>query len=205
MALSLWVKLGKGSNNGAICTKGFGSGGESWLLDISGHDFRFVRRDATPPNDYKVARSNRKVKYGVWQHVVCVDSGSELIIYVDGKTSGSTPYPAKASLVNSEIMSLGCRQSGKDEFDTGITGSIGEVTLWANALSATDVAGLYALRNKITERKNGEEKKTPLTPDQIRRKKIEEFRKKMQDRFKGSKRPGGPGRPPHKPGKPRKK
>ncbi len=119
-------------------------GGESWLLDITRGRFRFARRDAAPPHKYVAAYSPKKVIRGRWYHVAAVDSGTGLAVYVNGAKGTEAPYPAKASLVNDHAVAFGCRQSKNGSYDCGVAGAIDEAAVWRRALTADEVAGLYA-------------------------------------------------------------
>ena len=141
MTISMWINLTSWENGGGLCTKGVGQGGESYLLDMSGSQIRFVRRPANA-GSYSVVVSARSIERGKWHHVVAIADGKNLRLYVNTAESVGRNFsgPAKS---NTHIVSLGSRQSNKSSYDANTAGIIDEVAIWPRALSPAEVKKLY--------------------------------------------------------------
>ena len=76
---------------------------------------------------------------GKWHHAIATADGSNLRLYIDGAQVGSTALSGTLNLVN-DAVALGTLDTGGEAF----SGSIDEVSLYAKALSADQVATHYA-------------------------------------------------------------
>ena len=140
MTISMWINLTGWENGGGLCTKGVGQGGESYLLDMSGSQVRFVRRPVS--GSYSVVTSARSLEKGKWHHVVAIAEGKKLRLYVNTAESVGRSFsgPAKS---NTHIVSLGSRQSGQGPYDANLAGIIDEVAIFPRALTPEEVKKLY--------------------------------------------------------------
>ena len=93
----------------------------------------FLRANDTTLNGNAVVADNS------WHHVVGIYDGDLLTLYVDGVLDASAPVGA-LNLVTSNPLQLGTGWNGGYFY----TGRIDEVRIWNRALSAADVAEVYA-------------------------------------------------------------
>jgi hypothetical protein len=180
MTISMWIRPQNWSNGGGLCTKGFGVGGESWLLDMQGSRIRFVRREAERPHKYIAAYSTEKIRPKRWYHVVAVDSGTSYVLYVNGRKGKEVPHRAVPALVNDHEVTFGCRQSGKGAYDDGISGAVDQAAIWRRALSAQEVAVLYGMHSAAAAQAS-----PPAPPDSVKKKPLPPKHKKpISPKFK---------------------
>ncbi len=140
MSVAAWVKIARTGNGDVICAKGFG-GGESWLLDGYGGQFRFVRRQNEGAS-YVQATSAQAVQPGVWTHVVGVADGERLRIYVNAVETIGQSYSGPFD-TNDHILSIGSRQSRQGGYDLHLVGTIDEVKVYNRPLSSTEIKTMY--------------------------------------------------------------
>jgi hypothetical protein len=135
------------ASGAGIVTKGTGSGGEQFNLDVYQNKFRFFVRDskgATPPGGTLSAPSGPT--NGVWQHVVGVYDGSSsgyLYLYVNGQQVAATAATTNGILSSTNPVSLGSRQSGTGAYDDNFSGSLDEVAIYNYALNGSQVYNHY--------------------------------------------------------------
>ncbi len=141
LTISMWVNLTAWDNEGGLCTKGLGDGGESWLIDMRGKRVRFVRRP-TSVKPYKEVLANESVTPGKWYHVVAVADGQRLRLYTNMNQSITEDY-TEASLLNDHILTIGSRQAHDGPYDASIAGIVDEVAIWPRALRPDEVEMLY--------------------------------------------------------------
>ncbi|MBI5388422.1 MAG: hypothetical protein HZA90_27470 [Verrucomicrobia bacterium] len=149
--LSAWVNGAPAQEQDAgIVARGFGAGGEQYVLDLKNGFYRFFvqsagiaptfLQSAVPPNND-------------WQHVVAVYSAAlqRLKLYVNGVEVASGAPPGNLLQVSHEV-SIGSRQSGGAEYDRNFSGLIDEVSIYARALTPREVAALYTLTPAVAPR-----------------------------------------------------
>jgi hypothetical protein len=144
-SVEAWVNGPASQTSGAgIITKGTGSGGEQFNLDVYNGVFRFFVRDSAGsiPNGTVTATVGPN---GTWQHVVGVYDGPNgyYYLYVNGQQVGSKPASAAGIFSSTHEISIGSRQSGTSAYDYNFNGTIDEVDIYAKALSGTQVANHY--------------------------------------------------------------
>jgi len=138
-----------------IVTKGYGSGGEQFDLDLY-NDFRFFVRDASG-GVHAVNLSTGPV-VGQWYHVVGVFDGANgaMHLYTNGVDGADTTGIASglgvlmatttnALLPQAALVSIGARASTETvtNYDLQFQGNIQDVALYSYALSAAQVAAHY--------------------------------------------------------------
>jgi len=141
MSIAFWVNPEKWMKESGLCTKGYGEGGESWGLDLYGNKIRFYRWPTS--GSYVKVDSKKPVTQGKWLHVVAVDDGTHLNLYIDGKLEDRQKFPKDARL-NTSPVTFGCRQSHKGtEFNRPVRGMMDEIAIWNRALKAEEAKALY--------------------------------------------------------------
>lgn len=141
MSITAWVKASQMTGTPAICAKGNGGGGESWLVDIDRNKFRYVRRQHDGAS-YVQAISAQKVQLGVWYHVVGVADGKQLRIYVNAKETIGQAYSGPFD-TNKHKVSIGSRQGGQRAYDLSFIGVIDEVMIFNRPLSEEEIRQLF--------------------------------------------------------------
>jgi hypothetical protein len=143
-SVECWANSGPQTNDSGIITRGAGSG-EQFNLDCgsTGHGFRFFVRDASTG----VHLANGTVTpNNTWHHLVgvCDQPNSKVILYVDGISNASgTITPGTGLLSSTNATAFGSRQSSAGAYDLQFVGSLEEVAIYTNALSAARVLAHY--------------------------------------------------------------
>ncbi len=89
------------------------------------------------------------VPQNTWTHVALVDSGSQLSLYTNGVFASSTLYSNSVAIVTPSGLPLPRACFGADELANGVQtdymlGSVDEILTFHRALSAGEIAGVYA-------------------------------------------------------------
>lgn len=116
----------------------------------------FTTHTTTCCNDVDAGVGNELV-VGKWSHVVMTHDGTNDVIYVDGVMANQKPY---AGALGTTTHPLGI---GYDPIDNNnfFNGSLDEVQIYSEALSALDVAALFALQSLPP---TDEDAKAPASP-----------------------------------------
>jgi hypothetical protein len=154
--LATWVQGATAQTNGAaLVARGYGHGGEQYLMDIYNGYYRLGIRDANG-SPYTIQQSLAALRCdGTWQLVVGVfDSAAganHLKIYVNGQLAYQ--QTATNSLYNiTHDVSLGGREdTSSSGYNVFFGGKLDDVRLFARALSASDVLELYYAAGKAPE------------------------------------------------------
>ncbi len=135
--ISVWLRPSAG--NGGACADNTASG---IFVDGTGTGgYMFFSHDGTNmcggawDGDYRVVSAAAAV--GVWTHAVLVHSLGNLYLYKNGVLADSTPLGNITDLTHAVWM-------GRSFGDIYFRGSLDDIRAWSTALSATDVAQLYA-------------------------------------------------------------
>lgn len=165
--ISLWYKSdiedrgGVESNTTVLVGRNEGSAGNHWWLgvnDINEVSF-LVRDDSYPPYNIKNAylSGNRMYQKLDWHHIVAVRDASagKLKLYFDGvmpaDAGASVDYPGSSALFDattSAPLSIGyLKPVGLETASYPMTGSMDELIIFNRALTATEIANLYAKGN----------------------------------------------------------
>ena len=140
--LSAWVQAAPTqTNEAAIIAKGTGAGGEQYVLELNGNNYRFFVRDT---NFVSYGISSTTAANGFWQHVAGVVNATNgtMSLYVNGLLVGSSVAPSSLLATNHEV-SIGNRQSGTAGYNFPFTGAIDDVRIYSRDLTAADVYALY--------------------------------------------------------------
>jgi hypothetical protein len=100
-----------GGNSGALIAKGYGNGGEQYVMDITGSYFRFFVKNASGVfNGFTVTNT---VTSNVWQHVAATYDGYSGLetLYVNGQMITNAVLPGSL-LANAWPVSIGNRVAG---------------------------------------------------------------------------------------------
>ncbi len=133
-------RMESSGNGDVICAKGYG-GGESWLLDIVGGRFRYVRRQQDGAS-YVHATSPQKIQLGVWYHVVGIADGKRLRIFVNATETIGQAYSGPFD-TNDHKVSIGSRQRSQGAYYMYLHGTIDEVMIFDRPLSAREIKTMY--------------------------------------------------------------
>lgn len=151
-----WVNGYPQTKDAGIVSKGYGNGGEQFVMDTGSHvtvngvttyNFRFFVRDAS--GAVHGVNSSIQPDQSVWHHLVGVvdEPNSNVTFYVDGLAVGSTFIAPGSGIQSSDrSMLIGSRPSNSTTNANGFqfVGSINDVAVYNYALSAQQVAGQYS-------------------------------------------------------------
>ena len=152
-SVEAWVTGYPQTKDGAIVSKGYGNGGEEFVLDTgsdnapTSHGFRFFVRDAA--GTVHSAVSTITMVSGTWNHLVgvCDEANSNVTLYVNGVVAGKAAIaPGSGILTSARQMIIGSRPSNAttNANDLGFVGSVDDVAVYNYALSAGQVGTQYA-------------------------------------------------------------
>ncbi|MDB6057968.1 MAG: C-terminal target protein [Verrucomicrobiales bacterium] len=100
---------------------------------------------ADPINGYRDFTSVTAINNGVWHHVAAVRQQSNAVLYIDGAYDASQSIDTVvANITNSANLRLGngpCVGSG--DHTTWLQGALDEISIYTNALSASDILAIY--------------------------------------------------------------
>jgi len=86
-----------------------------------------------------------------WNHIIGVYDGSNMIIYVNGSSIGTTTHTGNVSLSSSDDLLFGLNAFNNTD---GLNGFLDEVGYWNDALSASEVTALYNSGTALDARTN---------------------------------------------------
>ena len=153
-----WVMAGAQTSDAGIVAKGYGGGGEQFVLDtgsdsVATHGFRFFVRDAFG-NAYGAGATI--TPDGNWHYLVgvCDEANGQVHLYVDGvDAADASMRPGMALLETSggsapgdPLMAIGSRSGSQasaslnNQFD----GTIDDVAVVPSALTAAQIVTLYS-------------------------------------------------------------
>lgn len=149
--LSAWVRGTPGvtqPNGVGLITRGYGGGGEQFLLDVYQGAFRFgLRNSGGTVSLLQLTPAPTNTLSGVWQHVAAVfDSAggaNNMKLYLNSQLIGQMTGPT-ALLDNAHEVSLGARESSiSSGYNVCFNGMMDEVRIYNRALAAADVLELF--------------------------------------------------------------
>jgi hypothetical protein len=152
-SIEAWVNAPTGQPGGAgIVTKGYGSGGEQFNLDVYGNAFRFFMRDASGGVH---GPTSTVTADGEWHHLVgvCDSSSASVYLYIDGVLRGTSvmspglgvrePLPTGAPV----LTSIGARDQTVSDSSYLLqlsSAEVAEVAIYNYALSPSQVTAHYS-------------------------------------------------------------
>jgi hypothetical protein len=137
------------------CGGSDGCSGSFWGLDIdqNGHAIFAFRVNGSPSNVVTLTASVHAVTDGAWHHLVGVRdvTATSSLLYIDGQLAVSTAISgADLGAINNadgfpDPVTIGAgRVSGVDTYNQYFTGAIDDVAYYTHAMTAAEVAALYA-------------------------------------------------------------
>jgi hypothetical protein len=135
----VWVQSGGNSGGACVMSAGnFGGTRSGWLIynNIGGvWTFRLYNQNGTSTS----LNINGGVADGNWHHLVAVFDGTNGSLYIDGALAAG-PTAATGFVPDPDSpLTIGARSDGGFQFQ----GSIDEVAIYTNALSASDISAHY--------------------------------------------------------------
>jgi hypothetical protein len=148
LSVAAWVNASSAAANAGIVAKGY-LNAEQFVLTESGGKYVFTVHSAVGTLYSATAAVGPN---GTWQHVVGVCNeaagagNTNLTIYVNGLQSGKVLIPSGSGLLAASVpMTIGARStSATTGYDLQFGGELDDVTVFNYALSAAQVATLYA-------------------------------------------------------------
>lgn len=150
-SLVAWVRgsSNQPANGAGVITKGYGGGGEQYALDVHNDGlpysaYRFYVRDAS---GISTPMASSVGPNGRWQHVVATYDGNvgTMTLFVNAQQIITSPAP-HSLLPSTHELSVGNRQTSSGSgYNLPFQGEIDDVRIYARALSANEVASIYAL------------------------------------------------------------
>jgi hypothetical protein len=138
-SVSAWVSIDNpGDAYETVVSQDSAGGSSEFFLQYAGQDHRFafsaVGIRALAPT---------APEPGQWYHLVGVRDAphSQLLLYVDGRLAGSVAFCPGSAATGHTVIGRGQYQGSQVDFWGG---RIDQVHVYARALSADDIAGLYA-------------------------------------------------------------
>jgi hypothetical protein len=143
--LAAWVRGSAGQENGgAVIARGVGGGGEQYAVDVFAGNYRVFVRDASGG---AVVAQSPVGPNGTWQHVVAVYSRTlnRMKLFVNtAEVASGTPF-GTGLLANSHDVSIGARKNtASANYDLNLNAIVDDVRIFGRALTARDIAALYA-------------------------------------------------------------
>lgn len=151
--LSAWVNLSvtaasEPANAGIICKGNLGL--EQYALYMSGGKFTTIFRNAAGTGNETVSTTDSPSP-NTWYHVVATvlepkgSAQAEAMIYVNGVLdSGANANTYTTVYLATNTVFIGCRPNASGVLNSPFEGTIDEVRIYDRALTASDVAQLYA-------------------------------------------------------------
>jgi hypothetical protein len=149
--LEAWVNGQPGqAEEATIIAKGIGGSGttatEQFSIDVTAGHYRFFTRQGDA-NNTLIDANAASGPDGTWQHVVGVydDQGNTMYIYVNGNLEGTHATRTGGTIAGTTPVSIGSKRLGNDPaYNGSFNGLIDEVSIFPNALSASQVLAHYA-------------------------------------------------------------
>ncbi len=141
--VSFWVKPTTLPGQGEVYLMSFGGWQERWKISLPSHGKPiWTTNNSSGISDMDAGDANALTP-GVWKHLVFVHDGAKDIIYVNGVQAAEKNV---TGTMNSTTKALGI---GYNPIDAGnfFDGDLDEVLIFNSALSAPQIAALYAAQN----------------------------------------------------------
>ncbi|MBK9256792.1 MAG: hypothetical protein IPM42_14995 [Saprospiraceae bacterium] len=142
--ISFWVNPTRLPASGEVYLLSNGGWQERWKISLPSHGKPVFTTHATSCCSDLDSGDGNDLKEGQWTHVAMVHDGTSDIIYVNGVLANQK---SSAGALNKTKFPLGI---GFDPIDNGnyFDGSIDDVMIFDEALSAAQIAALYDLQNE---------------------------------------------------------
>ncbi|MCB0592843.1 MAG: T9SS type A sorting domain-containing protein [Lewinellaceae bacterium] len=142
-SVSFWVKPDELPAQGEVYLLSFGGWQERWKISLPGHGKPVFTTNSTGGISDMDSGDGNELAVGEWKHVVMVHDGTKDLIYMDGALANEKNV---AGDLNSTNYPFGI---GNNPIDGGsyFVGQLDDIQLYDVALSAQQVADLYAAQN----------------------------------------------------------
>ncbi len=142
-SVSFWVKADELPAQGEAYLLSFGGWQERWKISLPGHGKPVFTTNYSGGISDMDSGDGNELAVGQWKHVVMVHDGSKDLIYMDGALANEKDV---AGDLNSTNHPFGI---GNNPIDGGsyFVGELDDIQLYNVALSAQQVAGLYAAQS----------------------------------------------------------
>jgi len=157
-SVSFWINVNELPGTSEAFVLSFGGWQERWKISLPPHGkLVWTTNNSSGISDMDAGDAN-VLPTGVWKHVVMIHDGTKDLIYFDGVQVAEKNV---AGTMNSTTYDLGM---GYNVVDGGnfLNGSLDEVQIYDRALSAAEVAALYALQSQAPAVTDSEVPSAPL-------------------------------------------
>jgi hypothetical protein len=140
--IGAWIKPTAVSGNSDIFDQGFDGLDEPIFFNLTSSttvNFGTVRYDGSFDSVYATGTSSTSLTNGQWHYVAGVYDGQDFKVYIDGVLAGETADPYGVTY-GYQPTNIGRDADGAENFD----GDIADLQIFANGLSAADIAKLSA-------------------------------------------------------------
>jgi hypothetical protein len=148
-SLAAWVNPATTQPAGAaIIARGFGAGGEEYVMDVNGGTYRFYVRNASA---VATVYQTSTAPDGYWHQLTAVFSvpKSRVLVYLDGNVILTGTPPTSLLSVTNEV-DIGARQSGTNTgYNNDLDALLDDVRIYNRVLAPSEVAALYGLAPSI--------------------------------------------------------
>lgn len=131
-----WIKPDAVSSYRAVVTRDGTAGARGWNLYVQ--DGRLI----VFHNDAARLTGSTTLVVGQTYHVALVSTGTQLTLYLNGVSDGTTAYTMSNALANA--LMIGASMAGVTAASLGFDGVIDEVAYYGSALTAAQIAAHYA-------------------------------------------------------------
>lgn len=138
--VSVWLDINALSSYQYIVNKWTYSGGSfrSWSLNTTNNNLHWRASTAGTDGTTQIVSYNYTPHVGQWTHLTGVYNGTNLILYINGSSVGSTPLASVIS--TSQDVYIGAGNLGAS---FGLNGDLDEVAIYNRALGPTEIADIY--------------------------------------------------------------
>lgn len=138
--VSFWVKVNELPAQGEVFLLSFGGWQERWKISLPGHGKPVWTTNNTSGISDMDSGDGNELTVGEWKHVVMVHDGARDLIYMDGVLANEKDV---AGALNPTTYPLGIGYNPIDNANF-FNGALDEVKIYNIALTAQEVADLYA-------------------------------------------------------------
>ncbi len=157
-SVGFWVKVNAFAANGESFLMSFGGWQERWKISLPSHGKIVWTTNHTNGISDMDAGGGNELPVGAWRHVVLVHDGAKDIIYINGV---QVAEKAVVGTLNNTTKPLGIGYNAVDGGNV-FDGLIDEVQIYNVALTAQQIAALYAAQNTPPASTDTEAPNAPL-------------------------------------------
>jgi hypothetical protein len=142
LTLSAWVKTTNNSQIQTIIGKdGVSTGTRSYLLNLAttGEARFFVFKSGSNTSVF----STTQINDGLWHHVLCVNDGADLKMYIDGTLENTTVGGGGTMLNGTSYFAIGRREANTPSNYNFLDGNIDSVAVW-NSDQSSNINSIYS-------------------------------------------------------------